>query len=128
MVLSMQAGSATGGGSSREQLLAATAAEIQAKLPTPFVLHDFMEKYPTRYEDSMNTVLVQEAARYNKLLTTMAAHLKDFLKAIKGEVVMSAELEAISNSIFVNGVPELWAKVAYPSLMPLSSWVNDLIK
>merc|ERR1711991_336632 len=41
---------------------------------------------------------------------------------------MSADLETIANSMFVNQVPDLWAKVAYPSMMPLSSWINDLLK
>jgi dynein heavy chain len=127
-VLSMQAGSSSGSASSREAILTELAADIQARLPTPFNMHDFNDKYPTRYEDSMNTVLVQEAQRYNKLLHTMINHLRDFLKAIKGEVVMSAELEQLSNSMFINVVPDMWAKVAYPSMMPLSSWVNDLLR
>eukprot|EP00164_Ancoracysta_twista_P009222 GFYU01013577.1.p1 GENE.GFYU01013577.1~~GFYU01013577.1.p1 ORF type:complete len:229 (+),score=81.19 GFYU01013577.1:96-689(+) len=28
--------------------------------------------------------------------------------------------------MFVNSIPEMWAKVAYPSLKPLGSWVADL--
>lgn len=38
---------------------------------------------------------------------------------------MSLELEAVANSLFDNIVPALWAKVAYPSLKPLASWVVD---
>jgi len=49
-------------------------------------------------------------------------------KAIKGEIVMSLELESVANSLFDNIVPELWAKKAYPSLKPLASWINDFIK
>jgi dynein heavy chain len=47
--------------------------------------------------------------------------------AIKGEVVMSLELEALGDSLAVNLVPTLWSKKAYPSLKPLASWVNDFI-
>jgi dynein heavy chain len=49
-------------------------------------------------------------------------------KAIKGEVVMTQELEAVGNSLFDNIVPALWAKRAFPSLKPLASWVVDFIQ
>jgi dynein heavy chain len=50
------------------------------------------------------------------------------IKALKGLVVMSNELEAISNSIALNQVPKAWASVAYPSMKPLSAWVDDLME
>lgn len=40
---------------------------------------------------------------------------------------MSQELEEMSNSLFNNQVPNLWAKSAYPSLKPLAAWVTDLV-
>ena len=40
---------------------------------------------------------------------------------------MSTDLEAMGDSM-VNGlVPDMWSSVAYPSLKPLGSWINDLI-
>jgi dynein heavy chain len=50
------------------------------------------------------------------------------LKALKGLVVMSAELEAIANAIALNQVPKSWANVAYPSMKPLSAWCADLME
>jgi len=41
---------------------------------------------------------------------------------------MSAELEAVFNSIFNNQVPGMWAGKAYPSLKPLGSWVLNLVQ
>merc|ERR1711865_422044 len=52
--------------------------------------------------------------------------LKLLQKAIKGLIVMSGELEQMFNDMLINKVPGAWAKVAYPSLMPLGSWINDL--
>jgi len=39
---------------------------------------------------------------------------------------MSISLEAMFNSFISKKVPELWEKVSYPSLKPLSSWIPDL--
>ena len=68
-----------------------------------------MEKYPVKYEESMNTVLTQEVIRYNKLLTAIRSSLNEMLKALKGLVVMSQALETMVDSLFKNAIPDLWA-------------------
>ncbi|KAJ3021047.1 UNVERIFIED_CONTAM: Dynein heavy chain 6, axonemal [Siphonaria sp. JEL0065] len=79
-----------------------------------------------RMLNSLSTVLCQEAARFNKLLTLLKITLENLIKAVKGLVVMSAELEKVFQSLQNNEVPAVWAKAAYPSLKPLASWVKDL--
>ncbi|CUG87383.1 dynein heavy chain, putative [Bodo saltans] len=129
IVLDLQSQGGIGGGAvSRDTILMRTALEIQSKVPPPFDIYEFQKKYPTRYDESMNTVLVQEAVRYNKLLKFMSVSVKEFIRAIKGEVGMSGDLEAMGAVLFTNGVPATWASLAYPSLMPLSSWVEDLVR
>merc|ERR1719409_1850011 len=120
-------GSGGSGGSSQEDTMDATAASIQERLPTPFPLDICEEKFPTIYEESMNTVVKQECLRYNKLLWEMAKNLKDFRKAIKGLIVMTADLESLGNSMFVNEQPDLWVKKGPLSLKPLSSWYLDIL-
>jgi len=56
----------------------------------------------------------------------MARMLKDVQKALKGEVVMSEELDQLAMSMFNNQVPAAFGKVGPLSLKPLSSWINDL--
>lgn len=41
----------------------------------------------------MNTVLVQELIRYNKLINVVSNSLKNVLNAIEGLVVMNVDLE-----------------------------------
>lgn len=46
--------------------------------------------------------------------------------ALQGLVVISGELEAAYRSISMAKVPDLWARVSYPSLKPLPSYLEDL--
>ncbi|XP_009915551.2 dynein axonemal heavy chain 1 [Haliaeetus albicilla] len=116
------------GGHSREELVEETSQDILAKLPALMNLQEVIHKYPLLYEESMNTVLVQEVIRYNRLLEVIAQTLKDLLKALKGLVVMSSQLELMASSLYNNTVPVMWNAKAYPSLKPLASWVNDLVQ
>lgn len=49
---------------------------MQSKIPPQFDLELLSMKFPTDYNESMNTVLTQEAERYNTLLSTMESQLK----------------------------------------------------
>ncbi|CAM43859.2 putative dynein heavy chain [Leishmania braziliensis MHOM/BR/75/M2904] len=101
---------------------------IQRKVAAPFDLDQFRRKYPTKYEDSMNTVLVQEAIRFNRLVMLLHQTLEQLPMAIRGEVVMSKELEEVYLALYNNQVPALWSEKAYPSLKSLGAWVDDLAR
>jgi len=56
---------------------------------------------------SLDTVLIQELDRFNTLVRAKRASLRLLRKAIKGLVVMSAELEAMFNAFQNNQVRPL---------------------
>ncbi len=68
----------------------------------------------------------QEMVRFNHLLNVMSKSLSQLKKAIKGLVVMSSQLEEMHQCFLFQKVPPSWEAVAYPSLKPLGSWVEDL--
>uniref|UniRef100_A0AAR2J4M4 Dynein, axonemal, heavy chain 1 n=1 Tax=Pygocentrus nattereri TaxID=42514 RepID=A0AAR2J4M4_PYGNA len=122
-VLQLQPRAASSGGKAREEVL-----NNLGKIPNSINVQEVTTKYPVMYEESMNTVLIQEVIRYNTLLAVISQSLSDLVKALKGLVVMSSELELMANSLFINAVPEMWKAKAYPSLKPLASWVSDLVQ
>eukprot|EP00767_Chilomastix_cuspidata_P003405 gnl/Chilomastix_cuspidata/3528.p1 GENE.gnl/Chilomastix_cuspidata/3528~~gnl/Chilomastix_cuspidata/3528.p1 ORF type:complete len:4397 (+),score=382.77 gnl/Chilomastix_cuspidata/3528:1904-13192(+) len=75
---------------------------------------------------SLSVVLRQEIARFNNLLATIERTLKNLRLAIKGFVIMSADLESVFTALYVGKVPKMWEDAAYPSLKPLGSWFTDL--
>lgn len=103
------------------------ANDILTKVPAVFNTAAANEKYPVLYTNSMNTVLRQELIRFNRLIVVIKRTLADLIKAIKGLVVMSKELEEVNYSLIVGKVPDSWASKSYPSLKPLGSYTNDLI-
>lgn len=123
----IQPRSSSGGGKSREELIGDIAMSIEEKMPKPFDEDAIGEKFPTDYNESMNTVLCQEVGKYNRLIHKMIEMLADIKKALVGDVVMSEELEGMGNAMFDNLVPSGWADVGFLSLKPLASWMSEML-
>jgi dynein heavy chain len=126
-ILLTEAGSSSGKEASRSKVLDELAADVLRKLPARFDIDIIRAKWPVDYAESMNTVLVQECIRYNRLTDVLRTSLTSLRKALVGEVVMSREVELVAQSMFDGMVPEMWATVSYPSLKPLGSYVTDLV-
>ena len=116
-----------GGGKSSQQVIDELAADILSKLPPDFNLEKICEQFPVVYDESMNTVLRQELIRFNRLTSVVRSTLQNLQKAMKGLVVMSAQLEDVFDSMIVGKVPAVWAAKSYPSLKPMGSYITDLL-
>jgi len=119
-----------GGGLSSDDIVANLAQKFQDEMPHELDLDDAGETtfvvQPNGLLTSLMIVLQQEIVKFNRLLGVMKVSLADLQKAIKGLVLMSADLDAMYTSFLNNAVPPIWEKVSFASLKPLGSWVNDL--
>ncbi|EZA46954.1 Dynein heavy chain 3, axonemal [Ooceraea biroi] len=110
-----------------DEVVFALAGEILSKMRPQFDTEYVSTRYPVLYMNSMNTVLRQELRRFNELTEIIKETLSNVQKAIRGEVLMSPELEEVYFSMSIGKVPLAWDRRSYPSLKPLGSYVNDLL-
>ncbi|CAJ1329628.1 unnamed protein product, partial [Effrenium voratum] len=131
-VVSVQPRISSGGTGKRpEEIVAEMAQEFLKQIPDAAkskLAH--AETYKKTAQGGIVSVGVfhsQEYARIETLIKVVKASLVMLGKAIKGTVLMSAELEGMFNAFQEQKVPGNWGKVAYPCLKPLNAWVADFI-
>ena len=128
IIATRSGGAGGGGGASDDSLLIGISNDVLSKLPADFNMEEAMKKFPTLPTESMNTVLAQELIRFNTLISVIRQSLQDIQLALKGLVVMSADLDAVGKSLAVGFVPDMWMNVSYPNLKPLAAFVADLLE
>jgi dynein heavy chain len=70
-------------------------------------------------------VLSLECEQMNKLLFEVNRSLIELGMGFAGELTMSDSMDDLMNSLFLNRVPKSWARLAWPSLRSLQSWLHD---
>ena len=126
-----RSGSGAGGGGNAggNNLVTTLALDILPKL-TDFDAEDAgpdtFEKDDQGGINAIGVCLKNELIRFNNLTGTMRRTLKDMLKALKGLVVMSEDIENMVRSLLVQQVPAVWAyPISYLSLKPFEGWMHD---
>ena len=123
-------GSGSGTDSANDSKVQEVAVKISDRLPP---VYDLRKAHPDTFKkngDAMNSLgvfLGQELIRFNGLIEVMAATLHELQRAIKGEVVMSGELELMYNCFVFQKVPKTWEDAGYPCLKPLPAWIEDFL-
>lgn len=120
--------SSSGSGATPDEVVGEIATDVLGRVRTPWNITKVQLKYPVMYAESMNTVLAQELTRFNGLLKVVHSSLKDIQKAVKGLLLMSAQLEGAFFEMYNGTTPNLWLAKSYGSLKPLGGYINDLIE
>jgi len=95
-LLSIQPRQSSSGGKSQESIILDLLEEIKNKTPEPFDKEEVSKQFPTDYNESLNTILLQEVIRYNVLLNTMKTSIVTLGKGLTGKIVMDEEAEEMS--------------------------------
>ena len=109
------------GGMSREEHIAATAADIQAKVPKEFDLMMIAKQIGVDRTPAQ-IVLLQELERWNKLVVKMGQSLSDLQKALVGEIGMSDALDELGAEVFNGFLPSMFRRLAPDTQMKLGKW------
>jgi dynein heavy chain len=134
-VISVQPRIASGGtGKKPEEIVSEMADDFfkaipDATKPKKGVVHP--ETYKEIKGGGIVSIGVFHGQEYDRTMTMISVIKKSLTmlgKAIKGIVLMSADMEGMYNAFLVQKVPGNWAKVAYPCMKPLNSWVADFIQ
>lgn len=100
--------------------------------------HDFLDKFGDKYFDveelvrnldemgPYQNVFIQEMDVINALLAEIKRSIKELQLGFAGELTMSESMEDLMMSLYNDNVPATWAKLAWPSMKSLSSWIKNL--
>lgn len=94
----------SGGSSRTEDRVARLITDALEQLPASLDVEAARRRFPPSHEQSLNTVLLQEMARYNTLLSVLRESLASIGAALRGLQVMSEQMEAAYHSISLNQV------------------------
>ena len=115
------------GGMSREEHIAATASDIQAKVPKEFDLM-LISKQIGNIRTPAQIVLLQELERWNKLVVQMGRSLSDLQKALVGEIGMSDALDELGAEVFNGFLPSMFRRLAPDTQMKLGAWMSHFTR
>ncbi|EFN51784.1 hypothetical protein CHLNCDRAFT_37234 [Chlorella variabilis] len=102
---------------------------LAERIPDNFDLDDIRSRVDEYTPYIM--VAIQEAERWNILLTEIRRSLMELDLGLKGDLTMTesmASFERLMLALVADHVPESWALVGYPSLRALASWMQNLLQ
>ena len=117
-----------GGGITREEYISNIATDVQSKIPPLFDLNKLRKELEADGFSPVFVVLVQELERWEKLNIRMTKTLSQLKKALKGEIAMSNDLDALGTNLFNGQLPTMWRKLTPQTDKMLGSWMTFHLK
>jgi dynein heavy chain len=111
-----------------EEMYSEISADVASRCPENVDIGAVIRKYPVQYDQCLNVVLHMELGKFNRLQKAIKSTCINLVKAVKGLVVFSPDLEEVANGCLANKTPGPWMKASYPSLKPLSSYFDDFLE
>lgn len=71
-------------------------------------------------------VLILELEHMNRLLVEIKRSLEELKLGFDGQLTMTEAMDSLEESIYLNRIPKVWGKLAWPSLRSLMEWRTDL--
>ncbi|XP_026726846.1 dynein heavy chain 7, axonemal [Trichoplusia ni] len=128
-ILTQDTMAAGGTGITPEQQAMEIAEDVLARLPDKILTGDSHEGDIKPSEMTpMSIVVIQEAARYERLVQVVRSSSRAVIGAVQGVSVLTDITEEVLTSMVRGRIPSLWAGKSYPSLKPLASYFNDLLE
>merc|ERR1711865_115522 len=102
------------------------------------ILVDVVDKFQDKYYDleeisnlvdeigPYQNVFLQECDAFNKLLAEIIRSLNELSLGFAGELTMSEPMDQLMQSLFLDRVPAIWTKLAWPSQRSLGGWLANV--
>ncbi|MEW5311809.1 MAG: hypothetical protein WDW38_003494 [Sanguina aurantia] len=114
------------GGMSVEEKAKMVLDDLVERLPDNFDMEDIRGRVDEFTPYVM--VAIQESDRMNLLLFEMKRSLAELDLGLKGDLTMTEPMERLMKSLATDAVPASWRNLAYPSLRPLGSWLQNMLQ
>jgi dynein heavy chain len=118
-------GGAEEGEAGLEKSVKKTLDEIMQSIPDRFNIQELYNR--VEKHEPYVSICLQECERMNILVTEIRRSLSELDMGLAGELTMSEAMDRLMMALYVNQVPEGWAKLAYASLRSLIPWWKDLL-
>jgi dynein heavy chain len=101
--------------------------DILEKLPEQFSMLELEDRVGLEDRTPYTNVFLQEVDRMSKLLYEMRRSLVELDMGLRGDLSISEAMETLMDSLFDDKVPARWDALAWPSLRPLGSWLQNML-